>query len=172
MTLLRLLELGCVPVVNENDAIASDEIRFGDNDRLAAFVSHLIGADLLLLLTDLAGLYNRDPRADPEAQLVAEVAATDPMLDVAAGGTGTSRGSGGMASKLTAAHRAMVRRARGDRLRPARERAVLRRARRARRHDVPRPRTAPAHASSGSRWGPAVEGRLVVDDGAARRPGR
>ena len=63
-TLVRLLELGCVPVVNENDAIADDEIRFGDNDRLAALVAHLVSADVLVLLTDLAGLYTADPRRD------------------------------------------------------------------------------------------------------------
>ncbi len=102
-TLLRLLELGCVPVVNENDAIAVDEIRFGDNDRLAALVAHLVSADVLVLLTDTPGLYRADPRADPEAPLVAEVAADDPVLDVVAGGAGSSRGRGGMASKLAAA---------------------------------------------------------------------
>ena len=64
-TLVRLLELGCVPVVNENDAVANDEIRFGDNDRLAALVAHLVSADVLLLLTDLDGLFTADPRRDP-----------------------------------------------------------------------------------------------------------
>lgn len=102
-TLTRLLELGCVPVVNENDAIAVDEIRFGDNDRLAALVAHLVGADTLVLLTDTAGLYRSDPRSDPDAVLVDEVPAEDPMLDVVAGGAGSARGRGGMASKLAAA---------------------------------------------------------------------
>jgi glutamate 5-kinase len=102
-TLVRLLELGCVPVVNENDAVANDEIRFGDNDRLAALVAHLVSADVLLLLTDLDGLFTADPRRDPTAELIAHVAADDPILGVVAGGTGSSRGSGGMASKLTAA---------------------------------------------------------------------
>lgn len=102
-TLERLLELGCVPVVNENDTIAADEIRFGDNDRIAALLSHLLRADVLVLLTDIDGLYTADPRRDPSATLVAEVAAGDPLLSVSAGVTGTSRGSGGMASKMAAA---------------------------------------------------------------------
>jgi glutamate 5-kinase len=102
-TLQRLLELGCVPLVNENDAIAADEIRFGDNDRIAALVAHLIGADVLVLLTDMPGLYTADPRVDPRASLIHEVRSDDPMLRIDAGGTGTSRGSGGMASKLVAA---------------------------------------------------------------------
>jgi glutamate 5-kinase len=102
-TLLRLLEMGCVPVLNENDAVADEEIRFGDNDRLAALVAHLVGADVLVLLTDMPGLYTADPRAEPSARLIDEVLADDPLLGVAAGGTGTVRGSGGMSSKLTAA---------------------------------------------------------------------
>lgn len=103
-TLERLLDLGCVPVVNENDAIAVDEIRYGDNDRIAALVSHLVSADLLVLLTDTDGLYTSDPRTDPQAALVGEVAAEDLAgVPVAAGGTGSERGSGGMASKLEAA---------------------------------------------------------------------
>ena len=102
-TFERLLELGCVPVVNENDAIAADEIRFGDNDRIAALLSHLLSADVLVLLTDIEGLYTADPRHDPSATLVSEVSAGDPLLSVSAGRTGTDRGSGGMASKLSAA---------------------------------------------------------------------
>ncbi len=101
-TLIRLLELGCVPVVNENDAIAPDEIRFGDNDRIAALVSHLVAADVLVLLTDTPGLFTADPRVDGGATLIEEVAADDPVL-ADAGGTGSVRGSGGMASKLAAA---------------------------------------------------------------------
>ena len=85
-TLVRLLELGCVPVVNENDAIADDQIRFGDNDRLAALVAHLVSADVLVLLTDLDGLYTADPRRDAGAELIAQVAADDPIMGVIAGG--------------------------------------------------------------------------------------
>ncbi len=102
-TFERLLELGCVPVVNENDTVASDEIRFGDNDRISALLSHLLRADVLVLLTDIEGLYTADPRHDPSASLVSQVAAGDPLLSVSAGSTGTNRGSGGMASKLAAA---------------------------------------------------------------------
>jgi glutamate 5-kinase len=105
-TLNRLLELGCVPIVNENDAIASHEIRFGDNDRIAALVAHNVNAELLVLLTDTAGLYTADPRNDPAASLVAEVVADDPLLSVNATAPGTPRGSGGMASKLAAARMA------------------------------------------------------------------
>ncbi|WP_254127040.1 glutamate 5-kinase [Aquihabitans sp. G128] len=102
-TLLRLLELGVVPVVNENDAIADDEIRFGDNDRLSALVAHLIGADVLVLLTDAAGLLTADPRIDTSASLIEEIVEFDAELEALAGGTGTVRGSGGMASKVAAA---------------------------------------------------------------------
>ena len=102
-TLRRLLDLGVVPVVNENDTVADDEIRFGDNDRLAALVSHLVGADVLLMLTDTPGLFTADPRLDAEASLIEEIAEVDAALEAVAGGTGTTRGSGGMASKLAAA---------------------------------------------------------------------
>ncbi|HUF97414.1 MAG TPA: glutamate 5-kinase [Ilumatobacter sp.] len=102
-TLQRLLELGCVPIINENDAIASDELRYGDNDRIAALVAHLMRADVLVLLTDLDGLYTSDPRTDPTAELMAVVAADDPLLSITATAGGSGRGSGGMASKLAAA---------------------------------------------------------------------
>ena len=102
-TLRRLLELGVVPVVNENDAVADEEIRFGDNDRLAALVAHLVGADLLVLLTDTAGLLTADPRRTAEASLIEEVVEIDHELERIAGGPGSAVGSGGMASKLAAA---------------------------------------------------------------------
>lgn len=102
-TLLRLLELGVVPVVNENDTVADDEIRYGDNDRIAALVANMIGADTLVLLTDTDGLYTADPRHDATASLIEEIAAVDARLEAAAGGAGSARGSGGMASKLAAA---------------------------------------------------------------------
>lgn len=102
-TFERLLELGCVPVVNENDAIASNELRFGDNDRMAALVAHNIGADICVLLTDLDGLHTSDPRIDPSARLIPVVTADDPLLAIDASANGSGRGSGGMASKLTAA---------------------------------------------------------------------
>ena len=102
-TLERLLELGAVPVVNENDTVAVDEIRFGDNDRLAALVANLARARLLLLLTDAAGLLASDPRVDPGAPLVDEVERITPELERVAGGRGSVMASGGMASKLAAA---------------------------------------------------------------------
>jgi glutamate 5-kinase len=102
-TLERLLELGFVPVVNENDAVADDEIRFGDNDRIAALVANLLRADLLVLLTDAAGLLTADPRVDTGASLIEEVREVDARLEELAGAAGTERGSGGMASKLAAA---------------------------------------------------------------------
>ncbi len=102
-TLHRLLELGVVPVVNENDAIADDEIRFGDNDRLAALVAHLLNADLMVLLTDLPGLFSADPRVDSGATLIEEVREIDHDLEQAAGGTLSDSARGGMASKIAAA---------------------------------------------------------------------
>ena len=102
-TLLRLLELGVVPVINENDAIADDEIRFGDNDRIAALVAHLLDAELLVLLTDTPGLLTADPRLDSSASLIEEIIEVDQALEAVAGGAGSDRGSGGMASKLAAA---------------------------------------------------------------------
>jgi glutamate 5-kinase len=102
-TLERLLELGVVPVINENDAIADDEIRFGDNDRLSALVAHLLGADLLILLTDTPGLLTADPRLDQTASLIEEIVEVDQEIEALAGSTGSGRGSGGMASKVTAA---------------------------------------------------------------------
>ncbi len=102
-TLGRLLELGVVPVVNENDAVADEEIRFGDNDRLAALCAHLVRADLLVLLTDAPGLLTEDPRLDGSGSLIEEVVEIDHELEHLAGGPGSDSGSGGMASKLAAA---------------------------------------------------------------------
>ncbi len=102
-TLRHLVDLGVVPVVNENDAVADEEIRFGDNDRLAALVAHLVGAQLLVLLTDAPGLLTGDPRSDTEASLIEEVVEIDHELERMAGGPGSPVGSGGMASKLAAA---------------------------------------------------------------------
>jgi glutamate 5-kinase len=105
-TIDRLLELGCVPVVNENDAVANDELRYGDNDRLAALVANSIGADVLVLLTDMDGVYTADPRRDAAATLVPLVRTDDPLLSIRVDTGGSGRGSGGMASKLTAARMA------------------------------------------------------------------
>jgi len=106
-TFSRLLELGVVPIVNENDAIADDEIRFGDNDRLAALVAHLLRADILVLLTDTAGLLSADPRHNAEATLIEEVAEIDHELEQVAGGAASLMSRGGMSSKLAAAKMAV-----------------------------------------------------------------
>ncbi|GAC1316496.1 MAG: glutamate 5-kinase [Acidimicrobiales bacterium] len=102
-TVERLLDLGVVPVVNENDAVADDEIRFGDNDRLAALVAHLVRADLLILLTDTSGLLTADPRLNDSASLIEEIVEFDAEIERLATNGGSERGSGGMASKLAAA---------------------------------------------------------------------
>jgi len=105
-TLRTLLTLNVVPIINENDTVVTDEIRFGDNDTLGALVANLIEADALIILTDQAGLYTADPRKDPHATLVAEAKAGDLQLEKMAGGAGTSIGSGGMLTKILAAKRA------------------------------------------------------------------
>jgi len=105
-TLRTLLDLGVVPIINENDTVAIDEIRFGDNDTLAALVTNLIEADALVILTDQAGLFDRDPRRDKTAQLVPEARADDPSLEAMAGGTGSHIALGGMLTKVLAAKRA------------------------------------------------------------------
>jgi glutamate 5-kinase len=102
-TLRTLLALGVVPVVNENDTVATDELRFGDNDTLAALVANLIEADLLVLLTDQDGLFERDPRLDPAARLIGETRVDNPQLDAVAGGSVTGLGTGGMVTKVRAA---------------------------------------------------------------------
>jgi glutamate 5-kinase len=104
-TLNRLLDLGVIPVVNENDTVAIEEIRFGDNDRLAALTANLIEADLLVILTDQAGMYDSDPRSNPEARLLENVSVTDDGLEAMASGSGTY-GRGGMVTKIQAARMA------------------------------------------------------------------
>ncbi len=105
-TLLTLLALKVLPVINENDTVVNDEIRFGDNDTLGALVANLIEADALVILTDQAGLYSADPRRDPGARFIAEATAGDATLEAMAGGIGSSLGSGGMITKVLAAKRA------------------------------------------------------------------
>src|SRR5262249_4798417 len=105
-TLKTLLALGVIPVINENDTVVTDEIRFGDNDTLGALVTNLIEADWLVILTDIDGLYSADPRRDPDAKLLAEASATDARLEAVAGGTGSAVGKGGMITKVLAARRA------------------------------------------------------------------
>lgn len=105
-TLTTLLGLHVIPVINENDTVTTDEIRFGDNDTLGALVTNLIEADVLVLLTDQHGLYTADPRVDPTATIVREARAGDPALERMAGGAGSSIARGGMLTKVLAAKRA------------------------------------------------------------------
>ncbi|WP_421446569.1 glutamate 5-kinase, partial [Agrobacterium tumefaciens] len=105
-TLFALLRLGVVPIVNENDTVVTDEIRFGDNDTLGALVTNLIEADALIILTDQRGLYGADPRKQPDAPFIAQGQAGDPMLEAMAGGAGSTVGTGGMLTKILAAKRA------------------------------------------------------------------
>jgi glutamate 5-kinase len=168
-TVARLLELRVVPIVNENDTVADDEIRYGDNDRLAALVSHLVGADLLVLLTDTSGVFTADPRLDAGASLIEEIVEVDAALEALAGGAGTARGSGGMASKLAAAKIAAwsgVRAVIAD----AREPGVLRAALEGQGvGTVVQPRA--QRLSSRKLWiafARGAVGRVVVDDGARR----
>ena len=105
-TLLTLLQLGVVPVINENDTVVNDEIKFGDNDTLGALVANLVDADALVILTDQKGLYTADPRSNPDAQFVHEAQAGDVKLEAMAGGAGSSIGKGGMLTKILAAKRA------------------------------------------------------------------
>ena len=105
-TLLTLLKLGVLPVINENDTVVNDEIKFGDNDTLGALVANLVEADALVILTDQKGLFTADPRKDASATFVHEAKAGDPALEAMAGGAGSSLGRGGMITKILAAKRA------------------------------------------------------------------
>ena len=102
-TMSRLLELGVLPIINENDTIATEEIKVGDNDTLSAMVAVSVGAELLILLSDIDGLYTADPHLDPQARLIPEVCELTPTLLALAGGEGSSLGTGGMKTKLHAA---------------------------------------------------------------------
>ena len=102
-TLYRLLDFGVIPVINENDTVATDEIAVGDNDTLSALVSECADADLLVILSDIEGLYTADPRRDPDAKLIPVVPQVTPEVEALAGGAGSGLGTGGMATKLNAA---------------------------------------------------------------------
>jgi glutamate 5-kinase len=102
-TLLTLLQLKVIPVINENDTVVTDEIKFGDNDTLGALVANLVEADALVILTDQAGLYSADPRVDAQARFIHEASAGSPELEKMAGGAGSSVGRGGMITKVLAA---------------------------------------------------------------------
>ncbi len=166
-TLRRLLDLGVIPVVNENDTVADDEIRYGDNDRLAALVSHLVNADLLVMLTDTPGLFTADPRLDAEASLIEEIAEVDAALEAVAGASGTPRGSGGMASKLAAAKIAAWSGVRGDRLGRVAVGRARRRRREAGRHRHPPAGTPVAESEAVDR---VRAGRVGAGDRRRRRP--
>jgi glutamate 5-kinase len=105
-TLLTLLSLKVIPVINENDTVVNDEIKFGDNDTLGALVANLVDADAYVILTDQRGLYASDPRRDPQARFIDEGVAGDPQLELMAGGAGSAIGRGGMLTKIQAARRA------------------------------------------------------------------
>ena len=105
-TLLTLLAYRVLPVINENDTVVNDEIKFGDNDTLGALVANLVEADALVILTDQRGLYAADPRKDPNARFIDRAQAGDPLLELMAGGAGSSLGRGGMLTKILAAKRA------------------------------------------------------------------
>jgi glutamate 5-kinase len=105
-TLRTLLAMGVIPIINENDTVVTDEIRFGDNDTLASLVANLIEADALVILTDQSGLYSADPRKNPDAQFIQHAIAGDEALEQMAGGAGSNVGTGGMLTKILAAKRA------------------------------------------------------------------
>jgi glutamate 5-kinase len=107
-TLTTLLGLGVIPVINENDTVVTDEIKFGDNDTLGALVTNLIEADWLIILTDQQGLFDSDPRKNPDAKLIAQAKAGDAELEAMAGGAGSELGRGGMLTKVLAAKRAAL----------------------------------------------------------------
>jgi glutamate 5-kinase len=167
-TLNTLLDLGAVPVINENDTVATAEIKFGDNDRLGARVASMIGADRLVLLSDIDGLYTADPRGNPDAAHIPEVAAITPQIEAMATGSVSGLGKGGMTSKLIAAKIATgagcdVVITRGEAMAP------LARIRGGALHTIFRASLTPAAARK--RWiagGLKPEGALVIDDGAVR----
>jgi glutamate 5-kinase len=172
-TLFTLLELGVVPVINENDTVVTDEIKFGDNDTLGALVTNLVEADALVILTDQAGLFSADPRRDPDATLLAEATAGDPALEAIAGGAGSQIARGGMITKVLAAKRA-ARSGADTVIASGREPEVL--VRLARGERVGSQLTAATAVLSARKQWLAdhlqLRGRVVVDDGAARACGK
>lgn len=168
-TLRTLIELGVVPVVNENDAVANEELRFGDNDTLAALVANLVEADTLVLLTDQSGLYDADPRMHANAKLITEAQADDPALDAVAGDSAGDLGRGGMVTKLRAA-RTAARSGTRTIIAPGNEANILSRIMAGEKvGTLLRPGQTP-HAAR-KRWLAGqlqARGRLVIDAGAAR----
>ncbi|MBU0499350.1 MAG: glutamate 5-kinase [Gammaproteobacteria bacterium] len=168
-TLLTLLGLGVVPVINENDAVANEELRFGDNDTLAALVANLVEADLLILMTDQSGLFDSDPRSNPDARLIGEASVDDPLLDLVAGDSVSGLGRGGMVTKVRAA-RLAARSGTATLIAGGREEAVLTRVAAAESlGTLILPAQGPEAARK--RWLAGhlqVRGRLVLDAGAVR----
>lgn len=167
-TVRALLALGCIPVINENDTVANDEFRFGENDTLAALVANLIEADLMVILTDTEGLYDADPRDNPAAGLIHEGRAGDAALAAMAGGSGSIWGQGGMATKVAAAARA-ARSGTATVIAPGAEPQVLSRLRAGERlGTLLEPQQEPLMARK--RWLASqlrTDGELVLDAGAA-----
>ncbi len=106
-TLLTLLDIGVIPIINENDAVAIDELKIGDNDTLSANVAAIVDADLLIILSDVDGVYSANPQTDPSARLISEIPEVTPEIEAICGGAGTMRGTGGMLTKMAAARMAM-----------------------------------------------------------------
>ncbi|KAA6184371.1 glutamate 5-kinase [Thiohalocapsa marina] len=167
--LRTLLSLGVIPVVNENDTVATDELRFGDNDTLAALVANLIDAELLILLTDQDGLFEADPRLNPQARLIDQLRIDDPCLDQIAGGSRSGLGTGGMTTKVRAA-RLAARSGCATIIAPGRSSDSLARIERGAQVGtllipVQEPQAARKQWLAGHL---AVRGRLTLDDGAVR----
>jgi glutamate 5-kinase len=168
-TLFTLLALGVVPVINENDTVVTDEIKFGDNDTLGALVTNLVEADVLVILTDQAGLFSADPRRDPAARLVQDATAGDPRLEEIAGGAGSAIGRGGMITKVLAAKRA-ARSGAHTVIASGREPDVLLRLAQGERIGTQLNADVPV-LTARKQWLAdhlQLRGRVVVDDGAAR----
>ena len=168
-TLARLLELGALPVINENDTVVTSEIKVGDNDTLGALVTNLVEADVLVILTDQQGLYTADPRKDPEAMFVSVATAGDPVLEKMAGGAASSLSKGGMITKILAAKRA-ARSGAGTIIASGRETDVLTRLARGELIGTHlRPSSTVLHARK--QWIAdhlRASGSLVLDEGAAK----
>ena len=167
-TLIEILRLGCVPIINENDTVVTDEIKVGDNATLGALVTNLVEADAFVILTDQKGLYTADPRKDPTAEFVAQAVAGDPALEKMAGGAASTLSKGGMITKILAAKRA-ARSGAATIIASGREKDVLIRLSQGEAIGTElSPRQAPMHARS--QWLAdhlRCEGRVILDAGAA-----
>jgi glutamate 5-kinase len=168
-TLFTLLALGVVPVINENDTVVTDEIKFGDNDTLGALVTNLVEADVLVILTDQAGLFSSDPRRNPSAELVRQATAGAPELETMAGGAGSAIARGGMLTKVLAAKRA-ARSGADTLIVSGREADVLTRLAAGEAIGT-QLRASTAVLTARKQWLAdhlQLRGRIIVDDGAAR----